>query len=240
MDCEPSKSCDRPGRRGALVALFAVSFYALISLIHLPVRAGGGGNFQIRGGGTPTLTNAIGGSISGGSFNQRPFSVTVNFGELGPSNQNGVVSAVIPIQLLSDRNYVLKAQVTANTFVLSDSESIQASDIGFGLQNIRAAGNGGGLKDNPTPVTNSVIVAAFNNDPRTAINLTPLRATFPNTLTSISNLTQIMSGPQITDDRSLPSNCTNCGIIVDAIFAVKPQYFTPGSVSVTVTFTISN
>jgi hypothetical protein len=38
---------------------------------------------------------------------------------------------------------------------------------------------------------------------------------------------------------SVPTGNTN-GLVVNTMFAVKPQFFTPGSFSTSVTFTISN
>ena len=38
---------------------------------------------------------------------------------------------------------------------------------------------------------------------------------------------------------AVPASSTN-GLVVNTVFAVKPQFFTPGSFSTSVTFTISN
>lgn len=215
------------------LTILVLCFTALLAI------PAGAANYQIRGGGTPVLINAIGGSITGGAFNQRPFSVTVNFGEVGPANQNGIVSAVIPIQLRSSDSYQLTAQVTSSNFNFADAEAIQPSDIGFGLQNIREAGNGGNLKTNPDPVTNSVITPGFDNDPRISVDTSALRASYPGTLAGFLSPVLIMRGPRISSSGGLGgNNCSNCGILVDAILAIKPQYFTPGSLSVTITFTI--
>ena len=57
-------------------------------------------------------------------------------------------------------------------------------------------------------------------------------------LNDYGSATTLLTGPRVMK-ASVPSGSTN-GLVVNTVFAVKPQFFTPGSFSTSVTFTISN
>jgi hypothetical protein len=184
--------------------------------------------------GLPTMSGNVGGSVTGTSGLLSILTVTVNFGELSPANPNQIVRVVIPIAMRTDSAY--KLEVTRTGSVGADPDSIQFSDIGFGIQNLRAYGN------RPTNCgVNSIIANPFNNDPSTSvtINGTTGRAQYPSSLANIGVSTLIINGPQLSENFGTAGK--NDGWAFDAILAVEPQYYTPGTFgSVTLTFTISS
>lgn len=184
--------------------------------------------------GLATITGSVGGSVTGNSTLLQALAVTVNFGELGPSNANGIVKVVIPIAMRADSAY--KMVVTRAGAVGVDPNSVQFSDVGFGIQNLRPYGN------TPTACgVNSIIAAPFNNDPALSftINAGTGRAQYPSSLANIGASTQVLNGPKLSNN--FTGSGQNDGWAFDAILAVKPQYYTPGAFGViTLTFTISS
>src|SRR5829696_3571257 len=96
---------------------------------------------DISTGGEPTITGAVNGSVTGSASVLNDLIVTVNFGEVSPLNTNSVVKVVVPIALRSNQAY----QVTVSVSGLNnaDAQALQASDVGFGFQNIRVLGGAG-------------------------------------------------------------------------------------------------
>jgi hypothetical protein len=182
--------------------------------------------------GLPTITGSVGGSVTGSAGLLTNLVVTVNFGELSPVNSNAIVKVVIPIAMRSDQRY--RMRVSRAGVVGADPNSIQFSDIGFGIQNLRPFGN--------TPTTcggNSVIVALFNNDPATSftINAGTGRVQYTSSLANLAGNTLVLNGPQLSTN--FLGSGSDDGWAFDAILAVKPQYFTPGAFGIiTLTFTI--
>jgi hypothetical protein len=184
--------------------------------------------------GLPTMSGSVGGSVTGSGTLLAALSVTVNFGELSPANPNQIVTVVIPIAMRSDSAYQMRVTLTGS--FLADPESIQFSDIGFGIQNLRPFGNratGCGV--------NSIIANPFNNNPASSytINGATGRAQYPSSLANLGAFTQLINGPQLSEVFGQAGR--NDGWAFDAILAVKPQYYTPGvSNIITLTFTISS
>ena len=184
--------------------------------------------------GLPTIAGSVGGSVSGSSTLLANLVVTVNFGEVSPVNPNQIVKVVIPIAMRSDSAYQMK--VTRTGVVGIDPNSVQFSDIGFGIQNLRSFGN------TPTACgANSTIANPFNNDPSLTytINGATGRAQYSSSLANLGTNTLVLNGPQLSNN--FGGSGQNDGWAFDAILAVKPQFFTPGTVSaITLTFTISS
>lgn len=185
--------------------------------------------------GLPTITGSVGGSVTGSSTLLSNLVVTVNFGELSPANSNTIVRVVIPIAMRSDNPYQMR--VTRAGIVGGGPNSVQFSDIGFGIQNLRPFGN--------TPTTcgaaNSIIASTFNNDPSLSVTINGAtgRAQYPSSLANIGASTLVINGPQLSNN--FGGSVQNDGWAFDAILAVKPQYYTPGVFSsITLTFTISS
>jgi hypothetical protein len=186
--------------------------------------------FDISSGGAPTIIGAIGGSVTGSSSTTSNLSVSINFGELSPSNTSNIVQVNVPIAIRSVDEYKVTATVTGATNV--NVQALQRADIGFGIDNLRRTGILSRNCDNHT------IAPLFSNDPATSRTIAPSgRAAYPSSLNNISTSTTILSGPPLSwlTAGRLSSNAW----IFDANFAVTPQFYASGTMSATITFTIS-
>ena len=54
---------------------------------------------DISSGGQPTITGAVGGSVTGGALVTDDLVVTINFGEVSPLNTNSIVKVTVPFAL---------------------------------------------------------------------------------------------------------------------------------------------
>jgi hypothetical protein len=190
-------------------------------------------SFDISSGGQPTITGTLGGSVSGSSSVLNNLSVTINFGEISPANTNSLVRIVVPIAIRGSQPY--QVAVTFAGLSNADPQALQASDIGFGANNMRAMGSKSSICTN----SSHTFYSPFANDPAVTKSLDANgRATYQSTLSNISVSTVILSGPRLTKTGS-PHRETDDGYIFDAIFALTPQFFAAGSSSATLTFTIS-
>src|SRR6185369_6457660 len=90
---------------------------------------------DISSGGQPTITGAVSGSVTGSSSVTTDLVVTINFGEVSPLNTNSIVKVVVPIALRSNQPY--QVAVSMSGLSNANTQALQASDIGFGVQNIR-------------------------------------------------------------------------------------------------------
>ena len=96
----------------------------------------------------------------------------------------------------------------------------------------------------PSRVAGWAIAATASGDPTSgakgAVNAASGRYVY-NTGYSLGDYTSsstIVTGPRVMN-AMVPSANAN-GLVVNTMFAIKPQFFTPGSFSTSVTFTISN
>ena len=188
---------------------------------------------DISSGGQPTITGAVNGSVTGSASVLNDLIVTVNFGEVSPLNTNSIVKVVIPIALRSNQPY--QVSVSISGLNNGNAEALQASDIGFGLQNIRKLGGAGQDCNQST----HVIRSPFANDP--ALNATVGsngRVTYPSSLANIFGSTIILSGPELSKNNSIKRQQSD-GYVFDAVFALTPQFFAAGVSSATLIFTIS-
>lgn len=188
--------------------------------------------FDIGGGGTPTITGAQGGSVTGSSGLTQDLVVTINFGEVSPVNANNIVKVVVPIGIRSTAPYQIAVSVAAA--FNGNLQAVQASDIGFGAVNMRQMG----LKSQDCTVQH-LFRSPFNNDPSATVTLNAAgRASYPSSLANVAASTVILSGPKLTKG-SITKHEADNGYIFDAIFTIKPQYYVSGTFSATITFTIS-
>lgn len=190
--------------------------------------------FDISSGGAPTITGALGGSITGSSSVLNNLVVNVNFGEISPANPNALIKVTVPIAIRSDRPYDITISVTG--IASASPQGIQATDVGFGVINMRSMGSQSQVCTN----SNHIIYSPFGNDPAVTKSIAANgRVAYPSTLANVLAQDVILSGPRLTR----PSNTvreTNDGYIFDAIFVITPQFFAPtGTSSATLTFTIS-
>jgi hypothetical protein len=186
--------------------------------------------FDISSGGAPTITGAVGGSITGSSSTTSNLAVTVNFGEISPSNTNNIVKVIVPVSIRSLDEYKVAVTITGGTN--TNTQALQRSDIGFGIANLQRTGILSRDCENHT------IVSLFNNDPATTRFISASgRAAYPSSLNNISTSTTILSGPPLS--WLTAARVTYNAWEFDAIFAVTPQFYASGITNATITFTIS-
>jgi len=188
---------------------------------------------DISSGGLPTITGSVNGSVTGNANVTGDLVVTINFGEISPLNTNSVVKVVVPIALRSNQPY--QVSVSMSGLTNANSEALQASDVGFGLQNPRLLGGAGQICTQST----HIIRSPFNNDPAVSATIgSSGRVLYPSTLASLSGPTVILSGPELSKNNSSKRQQSD-GWIFDAVFALTPQFFVSGVSSATLIFTIS-
>ena len=187
---------------------------------------------DISSGGLPTINGAVNGSVSGNADVTGNLVVTINFGEVSPLNTNSVVKVVVPIALRSNQPY--QVAVSMSGLTNANSQALQASDVGFGIQNIRKLGGAG-----ETCQSTHVVQSPFNNDPAiSAIISGSGRVAYPSSLASLSGSTVILSGPRLSKNNNAKRQPSD-GWVFDAVFALTPQFFVSGVSSATLIFTIA-
>jgi hypothetical protein len=188
---------------------------------------------DISSGGLPTITGAVNGSVTGNANVTGDLVVTINFGEVSPLNPNSIVKVVVPIALRSNQPYQVAVLISGLTN--ANSEALQASDVGFGIQNLRLLGGAGKTCTQST----HIIPSPFNNDPSISATVgSNGRVSYPSSLSSLSGATLILSGPELSKNNSSKRQQSD-GWIFDAVFALTPQFFVAGVSSTTLIFTIS-
>lgn len=188
---------------------------------------------EINSGGAVTLTgNSGGGVITDGTANS-PLGVSINLGELGPSNTNPFVTAQVPLKLRSNAGYVLSMTATV-TSSGTTANRIGAADVGFGLGTVTRTGVGvnagadtNATSGDPTLAANGSVNATSGRYEFTAVR---------SNLSAFAGATTALSGPFIMN--AVPRSNAN-GLTVPAFFAVKPQFFENGTTTISVTFTVT-
>ena len=215
-------------------SIFPVIFSCLLLLAAARGASAQSQGFDISSGGQPTITGALGGSVSGSSSALNDLVVTINFGEVSPANASGVVKVVVPIAVRSRQPYMVTVSRTNSTNV--DPRAIQLTDIGFGVSNMRPLGIKAQICNN----NSHLIYTPFGNDPSTSFTLNASgRVAYPSNLSDISGTTTILSGPRLTQGTS-SSRRDDDAWVFDAVLVIVPQYFAPGNASATLTFNISS
>ncbi len=164
-----------------------------------------------------------------------PLAFTLSLGDVSPTNLNNYAGGRVKMILRSNAAYAVSAQVTASSGFGGAAGDIALTDIGFGVGNLA---NSGALVSGD-PAGGSAIAGSFGNDPSAAAKDADGVPTFPTSLNSVAAAaTQVLSGPRISKAGSVSS--PNNGLLVDTVYAVGPQYFTPvAAFSATVTYTIT-
>lgn len=163
-----------------------------------------------------------------------PLLFTLSVGDVSPANSNSYAGGKVKVIMRTNAAYALSAQVTASSgFGSAGSGDLTLSDVGFGLANLA---NSGGLVFGD-PASNSVVAGSFGNDPSTAAKNADGVPTFATSFNNLSAATQVLSGPRISKGGSVDS--PNNGLLLDTIYAIGPQFFTPTTFSATVTYTIT-
>jgi hypothetical protein len=188
---------------------------------------------DISSGGQPTITGAVGGSVSGSADVRNNLVVTVNFGEVSPLNPNQIVKVTVPIGIRGRIPY--QVSVSISGVANANPQALQASDVGLGIQNMRQMGNQAQVCNQSA----HIIQSPFNNDPATSATIGGNgRVTYPSSLASLSGSTVLLTGPRLTRNNS-PNRQPGDGWIFDAIFTITPQFFAPGVSSATLVFSIA-
>ena len=188
---------------------------------------------EINSGGPATLSGNSGGGITTDGVANSPLAVSINLGELGPSNTNSFVSAVVPLKLRSNASYVLSMSATV-TSSGTTSNKIGAADVGFGLGSVTRSGTGVNTGGTDTNATSGDPTLAANGSVNGATGRYEFTAVRSN-LSAFSSATTALSGPFIMN--AVPRSNAN-GLTVPAFFAIKPQFFENGATTVSVTFTV--
>jgi hypothetical protein len=190
---------------------------------------------ELNSGGAVTLTGNSGGGVTTDGTVDNALAVVLNLGELGPANTNSFIKASVPLKLRSNTNYVLSMSAVVSS-TGSTASKITAADIGFGLGSFtRSSAVGVNSTGVDTDNTSGDPTGGANG----AVNAISGRFEF---VTARSNLgafsasTTVLSGPRVLN--AVPRANTN-GLVVPAVFAVKPQFYEDGSTTATATFTIA-
>ncbi|HEX8140583.1 MAG TPA: hypothetical protein VF544_23655 [Pyrinomonadaceae bacterium] len=190
---------------------------------------------ELNSGGSVTLTGNSGGGVTTDGTVDNALAVVLNLGELGPSNTNSFIKASVPLKLRSNTNYVLSMSATVSS-TGSSANKITAADIGFGVGSFTRS-SAVGIHSTGTDTDNT------SGDPTNAangaVNATSGRFEYTaarSNLSAFSASTTVLSGPRILN--AVPRSNSN-GLVVPAIFAVKPQFYEDGSTTATATFTIA-
>ena len=190
---------------------------------------------ELNSGGAVTLTGNSGGGVTTDGVADNALAVVVNLGELGPANTNSFVKASVPLKVRSNTNYVLSMSATVSSSG-STASRIVASDIGFGLGSFtRSSAVGVHTTGVDTDNTSGDPTNAANG----AVNATSGRFEYTaarSHLGAFSASTTVLSGPRVLN--AVPRANTN-GLVVPAVFSVKPQFYEDGSLTATATFTIA-
>jgi hypothetical protein len=189
---------------------------------------------EINSGGSVTLTGNSGGGVTTDGVINSPLAVSINLGELGPSNTNSFVTAIVPLKLRSNAGYVLSMSATV-TSSGATTNRIGAADVGFGLGTLTRIGtgvNGSGTDTNATSGDPTLPANGSVNGTSGRYEFTAVRSN----LSAFSSPTTALNGSFIMN--AVPRSNGN-GLTVPAFFAIKPQFFENGTTTIAVTFTVT-
>jgi hypothetical protein len=189
---------------------------------------------EINSGGAVTLTGNSGGGVTTDGTVNNPLAVSINLGELGPTNTNNFVTATVPLKLRSNAGYVLSMTATV-TSSGTTTNRIGPADVGFGLGTITRSGTGVNGTGTDTNATSGDPTLPANG----SVNATSGRYEFTavrSNLSAFAAATTALNGSFIMN--AVPRSNGN-GLTVPAFFAIKPQFFENGTTTISVTFTVT-
>jgi hypothetical protein len=189
---------------------------------------------EINSGGAVTLSGNSGGGVTTDGTVNNPLAVSINLGELGPSNVNSFVTASVPLKIRSNAAYVLSMSASVSSSGTTGNK-IGAADVGFGLGSVTRSGTGVNTSGSDTNATSGDPTLAANG----SVNGTTGRYEFTaanSNLSAFSSSATALNGAFIMN--AVPRSNAN-GLTVPAIFAVKPQFYENGTTTVSATFTVS-
>jgi hypothetical protein len=229
----PRSLTTKPILLSALLVLTALNCLAQSTTGTVSMSATVSKFVEINSGGSVTLTGNSGGGVTTDGVTNSPLAVSINLGELGPSNTNSFVTASVPLKLRSNAAYVLSMTATVTSSGTTSSK-IGAADVGFGLGTVSRTGLGvnAGADTNATSGDPTLPANGSVNGATGRYEFTAVRSN----LSAFSSATTALSGPIIMN--AVPRSNAN-GLTVPALFAVKPQFFENGTTTVSVTFTVT-
>ena len=190
---------------------------------------------ELNSGGAVTLSGNSGGGVTTDGTADNALAVVINLGELGPANTNSFVKASVPLKIRSNTNYVLSMSATVSS-TGTTSNRVTAADVGFGLGSFSRS-SAVGIHTTGVDTDNT------SGDPTTAanggVNATSGRFEYVaarSHLGAFAASTTVLSGPRVLN--AVPRANTN-GLVVPAVFSVKPQFYEDGTTTGTATFTIA-
>lgn len=214
-------------RRHFIYSLFVLAFLFAV------IQTASAQTLDISSGGQPTITGAVNGSVTGSANVTNDLVVTINFGEVSPLNTNAIVKVLVPIALRSNQPY--QVSVTMSGLTDANTQAVQASDVGFGLQDMRLLGGAGKICTQST----HIIRSPFDNDPAVSATVGGNgRVSYASSLANLSGATVILSGPELSKNNSSKRQQSD-GYVFDAVFTLTPQFFATGVSSATLVFSIS-
>lgn len=226
-------------RRYASVTALAGALLALPALGQrsdpgtVTIQASVSGYVDIAAGGPATLSGASGGTITGNLNKGDPLSgLTISFGDVSPVNTSAFVKATVPLRLRSNIGYVLSVSATVTS--TTEATALQANDVAFGIEPPVRSDSGVNLAGVDTPVS------AVTGDPSLDPDQDPASARWDfkteKSLAHYLTSRSILSGERIMN--VVPRSFVG-GLLLNTYFAIKPQFFSPGAFTTSVTFTIS-
>lgn len=214
----------------ALLAMTAVVASAQQTTGSVTMSATVSNYVELVSGGAVTLSGNSGGSVVTDGTADSPLAVVVDMGEVGPTNNNSFVKLSVPLKLRSNVSYHLKMSGSVSGGGAT-AYSLNSSDVGFGMStSARSSSLATGTDTNATPGDPTV-------GGSTDVNGRWVFAGSNSTLGAYSTAADVLTGPRI--NKTTPKSNT-AGLVVPAIFAIKPQFFDPAAtITISANFTIS-
>lgn len=224
-------------RRTTTYSVFLVVLRCLVlGAALLPAPAALAQAFDLGPAGTPQISGSLGGSVTGNTLLSQSLSYVVDFGDVSPANLNSFVKIVLPVAMRSTGPYQVTAVITTNPLNSTAPMSLQLSDIGFGVQNLRSLGGNKATNCGASSIINPV----YNNDPTLTAN-TSGRVSYATSLENLGSTPLLVNGPQLSQGPNFNGNKVTNGWAVDVVLTIAPQFFAAGTFNnLTVTFTIGS
>jgi hypothetical protein len=196
------------------------------------------GYVEIRAGGAATLTGNSGGGITSNKTKGQTLSgLSIDLGDLGPSNTNAFVKATVPLRVRSNVAYTISMSVA--DFSKADAEALQPADVGFGIDNVSRADADvvAGTDTITSGVSGDPTLDSDTNTSTPRFDFTPKKS-LAYFLSTNANTKTVLSGPRIM--KAIPASANANGLTLNTFFAVKPQFFTAGSdFTTTIIYTVA-
>jgi hypothetical protein len=194
-----------------LLLILVILFYAGNGQAKQPTVSLSSGGSPIVKGYTPGTTTSF------GSPKGNTLSANLNFGDVS-AGESKLIQITLPVKLSASGRYKVELQKTPLL-----SNSIQPSDIGFSVQNVRSQINGS-RKLHADAVNGIQIAGRFN-----IIQSSVLRGGKPQFQSSLADISEtptvILTGEFAGENSKFSENENS--ILVDLVFVMARQYYKP-------------